>query len=313
MLRILRYILYLLCTTHREGSNKIKIPKEDYERRYYPPRVPPPGSTKERIIGENDDPFLASPVNSCEDTLYQVNGWVAFAFIIAAFCAFVPIHYVRNGINGGLDALRNGRDMFDHSGNGSLAAVHNMSTVGNISAQVASGEQNETLKDRLNSFSADANFTLVQFRDIINSSQDIRMRINTVVYHGQYAIDHYSHITGNSYIGFLAFTMILYLLSLYPKSYCSCCFRYGTAPLAVCHVFCLWALTGLVLFVGIVASDFCMKPNWNTLNTFEAFAGQGKNTTNSVQYYLNCIKNNETVTADDGKHLCACYYTFLYW
>jgi hypothetical protein len=278
------------------------VDSSDINDRFYQPKNW--GSRrKSQVDEEKEDVYLASPVNSCEDALHKVSAGFATLFLICILMTAVPIHFFDEGFHGGLDALRSGRDCFRDSTKLTNQTQHGIESIGSVSEKLSKkfGGDDAKIAGELSNFSADANFTAVAASDTINSSVDIADRVNTVIMHGQSVLDHYSHTITFTYWAFLGLTMLFFLVSLCPKPLCSCCFKFVSAPVNICHGLCLWSLTGAFVFIGIMASDFCMKPDLHTLQTFQSFAGEGKNTTNSVQFYLACKNSSQEINPDDGK------------
>lgn len=208
-------------------------------------------------------------------------------------------------MNSGLDSLNSTRHLLVRA----IGIVENLqgvvddavNTTEVIASRVPAHERENTKFDE---FQSALKQSLSESSGVIHAVRDIVKNMNETEHNGRETSNEYGRKVAYAYASFMCFSILVLGLMLLPVRCCSYAYKSVGVPLNVSFLLLLWVGTALAFSIGLVFSDFCMKPNQNMLTNFQAVAGLG-NSTNSVHFYLSCntSETNRTYGQSDGKYI----------
>lgn len=263
--------------------------------------------------------------------LYKVTLVVCIVFFIFALATFAPVKSFDNGFNGGLDGIESAQQTLRDLTSVANSIVDNLGGAAEETRDLKDQSTNPSVQSELEEFAGEIEQQQDTARDAIDTADDLIDSINPVVSDGRQASDDYATVIAFIYVALMCLTMIVLLLTLIPKRFCSCPYKGVGVPMnlvflvllckfrheymylyASLHffVFCFFVvvyfdfsaglITGVFLAIGMMSADYCMTPNENTIQLIGG---------DSVRYYLRCVPGEEEkIDSDDGEWLAVfCY------
>lgn len=239
----------------------------------------------------------------------------SFAPMGYVFCSSMPV------IAGSTRNI-NTRELFSRSDmktNFGSAIAHMNSTTDLFSTSHAQGNKSiETINGvintatrvigspGLNSSSLERNLT--EFKEMLIKSHDSSVQATKTARYLSGRVDNdmetasntkntYAVTTGYSYASAICLVVAIQLFTLIPTRCCACTYK-AVVPCNIIGVAVLWTVTGTVIMMALLSSDFCWEPNQNTLNLIKMDVGQ-KTAYDTMSYYFDCHRS-KVLTHQDG-------------
>eukprot|EP01138_Halocafeteria_seosinensis_P006681 gb/GECG01006829.1/.p1 GENE.gb/GECG01006829.1/~~gb/GECG01006829.1/.p1 ORF type:complete len:539 (+),score=43.15 gb/GECG01006829.1/:1-1617(+) len=238
--------------------------------------------------------------------LYLITLGSVFIFLVLTFTTFYPVtSFFDDGINRALDGIESAQRTLQRLINVATSLIGTLTTLEKTTrdaANVAENEDSGNAAGLLMQFSGDVNDTKDIAQQGISAARDLYESLDDVVSDGRDASDEYAKKIAFSYVAILCVSTVIFLITLIPKKLCSLPYKVIGVPLNTVFLLLLWTFTGVYLVVGMMSADFCIKPNQNTIELFEASVGPNSASTQSVRYYLSCDPTSPegNITQSDG-------------
>eukprot|EP01138_Halocafeteria_seosinensis_P008303 gb/GECG01008484.1/.p1 GENE.gb/GECG01008484.1/~~gb/GECG01008484.1/.p1 ORF type:complete len:477 (+),score=45.92 gb/GECG01008484.1/:1-1431(+) len=252
-------------------------------------------SSKKRDMTElKNNPSNPKPYNK---RFFIITLGLSALFFIFALATFAPISSFDDGFNRALDGIESAQTTLQEITDVGGKLVDLLGGAADTTDELADDvNSNGPMEDALRDFASAVRDTQSTASSAIGTAQDLVDSIGDVVQDGRDSSDKYGETIAFAYAGLMCSSAIILMITLIPKSICTCPHKFIGVPVNLMFLLLLWMFTGIWLTLGMMSADFCVAPNQNTIDLF----GSGSSG-NSVRYYLSCDPDKkEVVTPDDG-------------
>eukprot|EP01138_Halocafeteria_seosinensis_P001209 gb/GECG01001238.1/.p1 GENE.gb/GECG01001238.1/~~gb/GECG01001238.1/.p1 ORF type:complete len:568 (+),score=57.04 gb/GECG01001238.1/:1-1704(+) len=237
--------------------------------------------------------------------LYAVTMILLFAFLVLSISTFIPVTAVfDDGINRGLDGIESAQGILRRLVDIAQQVVGQLEQIEEQSRELADEAERARADDaaqNLRNFADATEDPQASASQAISSAKDLDQRLNTIVEGGRSASDKYAFRIAYSYVAIMCTTNLIFLGTLTPRKGFALPYKGFGVPLNILFFVSLWVATGLYLMFGLMAADYCIEPNRNTIELFQSHAGPKSSSAQTVTYYLSCQPGTtEDISDDDG-------------